>query len=1155
MATLNCKATPLSIPPLFDLSGIPVDKATKLRLIAPKLPPTGPVSSLPEGINLNENNQIELHLSDSRGSASGYRYSLIDSRLVFPALHNLTGTLPVAELCLYFRNQSQNMTGKILCICLGLAIGKDSEAPYFTALSTSAPLPYRPLLTSLFESEDTFIEYVGADLRGRTYSNPNPNAMCDPVVQSVTYFVCTGQGILGSQATLNRLKGYAGSDKAVLQTVTTLPADLVSKTSLVYGIHLGLDTDTNSSATPTSALKCYRLNVAQDVKNGTVNIGNATSTSTLQDELVAAQMGQDSAVTEASSSGFQPGDVESILAIIIAVILGIGIILWLLDYFYPGGLAGLFSRGSGGPGVGPGVLSSITALAASLLTRGPPRPSPPTDPNNLNAITGLAARLAATASSASSAASPASGPSLVNPITGLASSLATAASPASASPASGPSLVNPITGLASRLATAASTASSASATASGPSLVNPITGLASSLVASTVSPASATAAFGARNAALNIASRLAPSSSSVTAPGGSNTTTPVITNLAANLASSTPFASGSSTPNITTSAATSLAANLALSTPSSSGSITPNKTTPVITNLAASLASSSSSATASGGPNTTTPVITSLAANLASSSPSSSGSITPNTTTSAATSLAANLASSTPSANGSSTPNKTTPVITSLAANLASSTPSAIGSSTPNTTTSAATSLAANLASSSSSVTAPGGPNTTTPVITNLAANLASSTPSSSGSITPNTTTSAATSLAANLASSTPSSSGSITSNTTTSAATSLAANLATNLTAQKAAIATSISQLPLSSTIQSPPDEPYNAASKKADADLLKYLRSQQQSNTFSGVGLDVASSSSGSQLSASDIDNAINQLVLRNGRTIKPDNSDLIRRARQIYADTPPSSTATTVAAATPVTTPVTTGKPSMSLPPPPAKSRTTVPPPPVPSSVAGTSTPVPTNPSIPPVDTRTATQKKFNGWPPAGTAAGTAAVPAPVPAQAPPTGVTTEEPSFFYKLLFGGPKPAPTPSTTPVNTRPDKIDGPTAKATAATGVAVTTPVVPVTKPSNPSPMDLATQTKTRPATSKLSEAEETKLQEEIDEIDEALAIIDKQIARYDKTLESMNSNPMKSKPEQKSYNFIYDFRMERDKQRNQLMEILLKKRAKLYKIPTPK
>ena len=393
MASLDCRQTPISIPQGFDLSGIPVDKATRLRLIAPKLPPTGPIAALPDGLNLNENNQIELHLSDSRKSASGYRYSLIDSRLTFPAIHNLTGGLPRAELCLYFRNQAQNLTSKIVCICLGLTIGMDDQAPYFTALSTSTLIPQRPLVTSLFETDDTFIEYVGADLRGRTLTTPNPSSKCDPVLQKVTYFVCVGQGFIGSQATLTRLIGLAGTGLIgpVKQTIKTLPSDLVKYASLVYGIRLGQGGEASGTAgtpTPTSALKCYRIDPSKDIKNGTINL-NEPSDGTLADEVVASQISQDSALPAGATSGFQPGDAETYIAITVAVILGICLVLYLLNQFYPGGLgqfagntglntagtviaggAGIAARaiGSGASTVGTAIGTGVRAAGSGIAT-------------------------------------------------------------------------------------------------------------------------------------------------------------------------------------------------------------------------------------------------------------------------------------------------------------------------------------------------------------------------------------------------------------------------------------------------------------------------------------------------------------------------------------------------------------------------------------------------------------------------------------------------------------------------------------------------------------------------------------------------------------------------------------------------------------------
>jgi hypothetical protein len=268
------------------------------------------------------------------------------------------------------------MTSKVVCLCLGLGLGSNSEAPYFNALNTNTPVQMRPLLTSLFDANDTFIEYVGADLRGRTQRNPNPNSMCDPVLQKVTYMVCTGQGIIGSQATLTRLIGLAGTGLVgpVTQTIKTLPPDLVKYCSLVYGIQLGLDSTSGTvAATPTSALKCYRIDPSKDIKDGAITLGGKSAT-TLADEVIASQIAQSAAVSDAVSTGFQPGDAETYIAIAIAVLLGICLVLFALHYFYPGGLgalggsvfAGIGGAGSAVAGVGSAIARGTVAAGSAV---------------------------------------------------------------------------------------------------------------------------------------------------------------------------------------------------------------------------------------------------------------------------------------------------------------------------------------------------------------------------------------------------------------------------------------------------------------------------------------------------------------------------------------------------------------------------------------------------------------------------------------------------------------------------------------------------------------------------------------------------------------------------------------------------------------------
>jgi hypothetical protein len=539
--SFDCKGTPIRLPKGFDLSGIPVDITTKLRLIAPTTTYQSLVTQNPEGIDLQENVLNELHLSDSRQSASGYRYTLIDARLCFPAIHNLTSSAPDAELCLYFRNQ--NTTGRIVCICLGLSNdGKDENAPYFVALSNTA-LKMRPPLTTLFDESDTFIEYVGADMRGRTSQDPNPTKMCDPVSNWVTYFVCTGVGSIGNQ--LGRLKSMVNSQSsALVQMTQTLPSELVTKTSLVYGIKLGPAGGESGSAVPTSALKCYRINPDVDVRDGKITLGGP-STTTLQDELVATQMNQTAALAGVDASGWQPGDVETTIAIIIAVILGIIIIIWAIQYFFPEQAAAVVSAVTGGAAGGAAAVGSLFRRR-SPISSSPPANRPPAQQLPVQQGVQTPGPPGGSSTSTTSVSPPPAGSS------GTPTTSTTAASSVSPPPPPGPS-GTPITSTTTTTPTTAASSVSPSLPPPPPPGLNPLTPAGSSstpttttTAASSVSPSlppppppglttppiqQASASSAASSAAASSASSAAATSSATPAPSLSKNDTDLMTFL------------------------------------------------------------------------------------------------------------------------------------------------------------------------------------------------------------------------------------------------------------------------------------------------------------------------------------------------------------------------------------------------------------------------------------------------------------------------------------------------------------------------------------------------------------------------------------------------------------------------------------------------
>ena len=352
--SFNCRDTPIAIPAGFNLTQIPKDGAT-LRLISP-VAGTGQVTPLPigggtpngEGLALHESTLTELRFNQS-DTNNRSRNPLLDTRLSIPAAHSFPGVNAVAELFLYFSDGGGKdrdtadgpLRDRWICLSITCVLGADTDptAQYFTSLTPGGTATNRPVLTKLFAPTDTFLEYRGADLRGRTYTNPRPTDKCD-APSYVRYFVCTTPISIGSQATVDRLTSLASGAPGKIppgpprQGGSTSQSDLTRKVSRIEGIRLGNPATTSGlGSKATSALKCYRIDPEKDVKNGRVTIGRKSKT-TLAEELLdkEAAGGQAIGVEGSTAGSVQPGDVELWLAAAGALLLTT-ILVGVLYYF------------------------------------------------------------------------------------------------------------------------------------------------------------------------------------------------------------------------------------------------------------------------------------------------------------------------------------------------------------------------------------------------------------------------------------------------------------------------------------------------------------------------------------------------------------------------------------------------------------------------------------------------------------------------------------------------------------------------------------------------------------------------------------------------------------------------------------------------------
>jgi hypothetical protein len=380
--SFNCRDTPIAIPAGFDLKQIPKDGAT-LRLVSP-VAGTGQVTPLPigggtpngEGLALHESTLTELRVNQSDTNNLS-RNPLLDTRLSIPAAHSFPGVNAVAELFLYFSDGTGKdrdtadgpLRDRWICLSITCILGADTDptAQYFTSLTPGGTATNRPVLTKLFAPTDTFLEYRGADLRGRTYTNPRPRDKCD-APSYVRYFVCTTPISIGSQATVDRLTSLASGAPGKIppgpprQGGSTSQSDLTRKVSRVEGIRLGNPATTSGlGSKATSALKCYRIDPEKDVKNGRVTIGRKSKT-TLAEELLQKEAagGQTMGVEVSTAGSVQPGDVEFWLAIAGALLLTT-ILVGVLYYFG-------FSKAATAAAAAAAVPATTAAVPAAAAT-------------------------------------------------------------------------------------------------------------------------------------------------------------------------------------------------------------------------------------------------------------------------------------------------------------------------------------------------------------------------------------------------------------------------------------------------------------------------------------------------------------------------------------------------------------------------------------------------------------------------------------------------------------------------------------------------------------------------------------------------------------------------------------------------------------------
>lgn len=249
-----------------------------------------------------------------------------------PGLHRLYGaqTVADAEYVLTFRNT--NDTSKVVLFCIPIVIGTGHGNGYFTNLGIINR--GRPVLSSLVAPDTGVLTYPGASIFGRN------TTICNSLSNPVTYYVTLKPSYITSveyQRLHSQLKKtHVNGPKPTTEITQTRALALLTYINTIKlegpldkkGKKEGETDDMN-----TKALKCYRIDPLKDIKGDKVIIGGATSTNSLYNEL------QTAATADAQlpdSGSIKPGDIESIVSIILGILLSIVLCSAIMYFIWKG---------------------------------------------------------------------------------------------------------------------------------------------------------------------------------------------------------------------------------------------------------------------------------------------------------------------------------------------------------------------------------------------------------------------------------------------------------------------------------------------------------------------------------------------------------------------------------------------------------------------------------------------------------------------------------------------------------------------------------------------------------------------------------------------------------------------------------------------------
>ena len=309
----GCSETPLWLPPAFNIQEIQKCNSCTLRLTAALAGP-GLVKPHTNGLTVDENPTVSL-------AVNGIDHNLIETILTFPGAHKFAERQNPcdAELCLFFQNTRDS--SKQICLTVPLDIGPGDANPYFKTL-THVVQNNRPTVDTVIPKGTKILMYPGADIRGRSKDNPRPAGQCEPVKRVITYYVCMTPANIAS-GDYSRLIGLAGSGRIgpTSPRANVLITRLRTLATFIEGLLITEKSKPRGGGVDTKSMKCYRLDKDRDVIGSKVYVGNqAKPGRTLDQELQEPKDAEEDINADAS---IRPGDIESVLAIVLGVTVGL----------------------------------------------------------------------------------------------------------------------------------------------------------------------------------------------------------------------------------------------------------------------------------------------------------------------------------------------------------------------------------------------------------------------------------------------------------------------------------------------------------------------------------------------------------------------------------------------------------------------------------------------------------------------------------------------------------------------------------------------------------------------------------------------------------------------------------------------------------------